>query len=145
MKKFLGSLQPTTAAVVIVAFIAIAAVSILGGEKLQIAIAGGITTLAAAFARSLVKRGDEGDDSDDDGIPPPASLMLLVMAVAAGLGATSCAMLQAEKAEAETTYLSQQLACVDEQKTREEIAACRRAVRERWGIAERQTRTDGGR
>lgn len=145
MKKMLTNIQPTTAAVVVAGLLAISAVAILGGEKLQVAIAGGITTLAAALARSLVKHEDQGDDDDDQGLPPSASLMILLMAVGAGLCATSCALLQAEKAEAESQYRGEQLACVDPKKTREQIEDCRRAVRERWGIAETQTRRDGGR
>lgn len=58
-----------------------------------------------------------------------------------------CAILLAcsgpqKSAEAEASYLGQQLACVDKFDTRAAIDECRRLVRLQWGIAE--TSKDGG-
>lgn len=56
---------------------------------------------------------------------------------------TGCLSREAKEALADKTYAAEHLRCVDAYDTRAEIDACRRAVRERWGIAE--TVTDGGR
>ncbi len=48
----------------------------------------------------------------------------------------------ARAAEAEATYLADQLHCVDRATTRAEADSCRADVRRKWGIAE--TATDSG-
>ena len=59
-----------------------------------------------------------------------------------------CALLLAcsgpqKKAEAEASYLGQQLACVDKFDTRAAIDECRRLVRLQWGIVQTDAK-DGG-
>lgn len=75
--------------------------------------------------------------------PPPPAAILCVVGISYFLGA--CATLAAQKQEAEAEYLGEQLRCVDKAPTREQADACRRAVRERWGIVETQTSKDGSR
>ena len=77
--------------------------------------------------------------------PPPVGPMIFVACFAAA-PLLACAAVQDRAAQAEAAYLAEQLRCVDVATTREESQACRRSVRERWGIAETVTaRRDGGR
>jgi len=88
--------------------------------------------------------------------PPPREVEIVYlhrsssMRLAALVGAiayvsglcTHCLPREAKEALADSTYLADQMRCVDNNDTRETIDACRKAVRERWGIAE--TVRDGG-
>lgn len=60
--------------------------------------------------------------------------LVLALALMGGCSATQ------KQAEADATYAAEHLRCVDAYDTREEIDACRAAVRMRWGVAPR----DGG-
>jgi len=65
--------------------------------------------------------------------------VLSALAIASILIGCSAGM---KSAEAEATYLGQQLRCVDQAKTRDESEECRRKVRLAWGISE--TTRDAG-
>lgn len=71
------------------------------------------------------------------------SMLIASVMVAALVHCTGCLSREAKEAIADKTYAAEHLACVDKHDTREEIDACRAAVRVRWGIAE--TIADGGR
>lgn len=102
-------------------------------EGAAIAACAVVTTIVAWLTRTPADKG------------PPASLVPLV-----GIGAiiamtNACSLFGGDKAaQAEDAYKAQQLKCVDDYDTRAEIDACRRKVREEWGIVETTTKKDGG-
>lgn len=90
-----------------------------------------IALLAFPSAATLMKKSPPAD----------AGILVLVSTLAiASAHFVGCAHIREQQAEAD--YKSEQLKCVDKYPTRELIDACRRKVRETWGIAE--TATDAG-
>lgn len=69
-------------------------------------------------------------------------LAAAIMLIGVLIALNHCSSQQTTPALAESTYLAQQLECVDKSMTRAESEECRRDVRKRWGIVE--TVTDGG-
>ncbi len=65
-----------------------------------------------------------------------AADVAIMFAAVAGLAFTlsQCDRPQVRAAAAESTYLAQQLACVDRSATLEQSRACRADVRARWGV-----------
>ncbi len=63
-------------------------------------------------------------------------VLVLMITSAGGLALTpqGCSSDKAKKAEAESAYTAEQLACVDRASTLEESKACREAVRAKWGV-----------
>jgi hypothetical protein len=78
--------------------------------------------------------GDMPPTSTDPTRPNRLMKLIIVAAVSAwsSHGLLACASAQDRKRAAESTYLGQQLACVEKAETRTESEECRRKVRDSW-------------
>lgn len=68
---------------------------------------------------------------------------LVSLTVTVGMSACqACSSPQQKAIAAESSFFAQQLECVDKASTKAEADACRKAVHEKWGVAE--TAVDAG-
>lgn len=101
-------------------------------EGAAIAACAVVTTIVAWLTRTPADKG------------PPASLVPLIGIGAIIVMTNACSAFGGDKAaQAEDAYKAQQLKCVADYTTREQIDECRRVVREEWGIVETAAK-DGG-
>lgn len=127
-------IEPSTAAIVVALILAIALVAVFGDAKLQVAIAGGIAVVAAAFARSLLKAKPDDDDSTP---PPPAPgppAWVVFLVVTSTLRSVTACTPPDKAQEAALGYAAQLGKCAATEPTHSAIAACKARVRADWHV-----------
>jgi hypothetical protein len=131
-------IEPTTAAILIAAILAIALVAVFGDAKIQVAIAGAIAVTAAAFARNLIKAKDAEDEDKPPPPPlgPPPWLVFFVLATTFTRTLVACApATPAEMAhEAEAGFTTELSSCAATEPTHTKIEACKARVRAKWNV-----------
>lgn len=136
------AIMATVALVACIASLTVLALAHVEGAALA------VTAIVTAIVGYYTREARSGEEHRKNTPTLPPGDGLLILFAAAGISALmsgGCSLLGGDKAaQAENAYKTQQLACVAQYETRDQIEACRQKVREEWGIVETATAKDGG-